>query len=146
MLRRELRDGQKVDAYQATLMDFGIAKMAKGASRITRDGTIGTLAYVSPEQIENAVNVDARADLYSFGVVMYEMLTGQLPFSGGSAASIIHGHLSQPVPDVRTLNPDLPQHVAVALERALGKTPVLRFQSACEFMEALSAKNSVTAV
>ncbi len=145
MLRRELQDGEKTDSYQATLMDFGIAKMAKDTNRITREGALGTLAYISPEQIENAVSADYRADIYSLGVVLYEMLTGQPPFPSTSAAQLIHSHLSLPVPDPRTLNPDLPHHVAAALERALSKDPLLRFGSASEFIQALTT-HSVSAV
>ena len=145
---------------EAKLLDFGLAKLAAGpghseggsagteagAARphaadpptITRAGevttagtTLGTVAYMSPEQARGEA-VDARSDLFSFGVVLYEMATGVLPFRGDSATAIIDAILNrQPVPPLR-LNPDLPGGLDRVIAKALEKDPALRYQGAAE--------------
>lgn len=126
MLARET-DG----ATKAVLMDFGIAKIQNSLTSLTGSGAIGTIDYMSPEQIMESRQVDRRSDVYALGVLLYLMLTGELPFKG-NPAQILFAHLQQPVPDPRVLAPDLPHHVAYAIMKALSKTPEDRFESAGE--------------
>lgn len=124
---------------RAVLMDFGIAKSYAAATRLTQSGMIGTLDYISPEQIQGASEVDGRADVYSFGVMAYQVLTGELPFKHNNPGAMVMAHLMQPAPDPRRLAPELPDDAADALMRAMAKSPEARFASAGEFIAALAA-------
>jgi serine/threonine-protein kinase len=121
---------------QAKVADFGIAR-AGDTSQMTQTGTIvGTMQYLSPEQAEGQP-VDRRADLYSAGVVLYELLTGRVPFDGEAPISIAIKHISEhPVPPGQ-LRPGLPPALEAVVMRALEKDPARRFQSAEEFIAAL---------
>ena len=123
------------ETYRAILMDFGITKI-KDANTLTGTGAIGTIDYMAPEQIINAGEVDHRADIYALGILAYEMLLGERPFSGG-AAQVMFAHIQQPAPDPRDINPDLPRSIAKAIMRALEKSPEDRFESAQEMIEAM---------
>ncbi len=118
------------------LMDFGIAK-TNTDHQLTRPGTtVGSLYYMSPEQVRGDT-VDARSDIYSFGVTLYQMLTGRRPFHGESAYSVLTAQLNEaPVPPAQ-LNPTLPAGLDEVVLRAMAKAPEQRFQSAEEFRQAL---------
>jgi serine/threonine-protein kinase len=123
---------------QVKLMDFGIAKNAD-EMQLTRPGmTIGSVYYMSPEQVRGGT-VDARSDLYSFGVTLYESLTGRKPFEADTSYSVLNAHLTvAPVPPIE-VNPALPPQVNQIILRALEKKPEDRFQTAQEFHDALKA-------
>jgi len=126
--------------------DFGIARA--GVSQMTEAGSIiGTAQYLSPEQARGAP-VDQRSDLYSMGIVLYEMLTGQVPFTGESPVEIAMKHLSDPPRPPSLLRPDIPPDLDMVVLRALAKNPEDRFQTA-EEMDAelgrVAAGASVTA-
>ncbi|HEY9231989.1 MAG TPA: protein kinase, partial [Blastocatellia bacterium] len=118
------------------VVDFGIAKMQEDVSRRAAltgaNLIIGTPRYMSPEQAQEQT-VDARSDIYSFGVVVYEMLAGTPPFSGGSATRLLIAHTVEPPPPLNTQRPDIPPAVAAVVMRALEKDPARRQQSAAEF-------------
>ncbi len=121
----------------ALVADFGIGKALTGTTSITRSGmSIGTPAYMSPEQASGDATIDGRSDLYSLGCVLYEMLTGEPPFTGPNAQSIIAKRFVSPVPSVRTTR-DVPDGVDAALSRVLARTPVDRYRTGAEFAEAL---------
>jgi len=123
---------------QPILTDFGIAKLTNDtAPSITRSTMMGTLDYVAPEQIMTAREVNHRADIYSLGVVAYQMMTGATPFNGGPG-QLVFAHLNKPAPDPRRLNPSLSDDAAQAVMRAMSKRPDERFASAGAFARALT--------
>jgi serine/threonine protein kinase len=125
----------------AVLLDFGIARavVASGTDQLTRSGiAVGTSTYMSPEQITALADIDHRCDLYSLGCMLYECLAGQPPFSHRNEAVVLQLHLTQPVPDVRTLRGDTPVDLAVGIARALAKNPEDRWPSASRMREALA--------
>ncbi|MBA3453681.1 MAG: serine/threonine protein kinase, partial [Deltaproteobacteria bacterium] len=126
----------------AKVLDFGIAKLAPGLSNAmsprTRTGALlGTPAYMAPEQISGAENVDARTDLYAAGIVLFEAVTGRTPFHGDTLYDLMRAHLEQAPPSPRSLRPDLPLAIERVILRALEKDPAHRFQSAAEMTHAL---------
>ena len=117
--------------------DFGIAHF--GASELTSTGIVmGTSRYLSPEQARGEPT-DERSDLYSAGVVLFEMLTGRLPFEGDNDLAIALQHANDPAPSPTTFVPDLPPGLDAIVARALRKDPAARFQTAAEFFAALAA-------
>jgi serine/threonine protein kinase/Flp pilus assembly protein TadD len=126
----------------ALVADFGIARAAGVAAgdRFTRPGlSLGTPAYMSPEQAAGEQEVDGRADQYSLACVLYELLAGQPPFTGPSARAVLSRQVLDPVPPLTTLRPGVPTSVPRAIERALAKAPPDRFSSVLEFLGALEA-------
>ncbi len=116
------------------LTDFGLARMAQaGESTLSQDMLIGTPQYISPEQAKGEP-VDPRSDIYSLGVVLFEMLTGRVPFSADTPYSIIHDHIYAPLPLPRSINPALAPEVERVLLKALAKEPAARFNDASEFL------------
>jgi serine/threonine protein kinase len=120
---------------EAVLMDFGLAKFHHATNRIT-DASIGTLGYMAPEQILASQDIDYLADIYSLGVVCYELLTGVLPFDGNTG-QILYAHINHERPDPRNIDPDIPAHMAKAVIKAMAINNSERFQSAGELAEAL---------
>lgn len=130
----------------AIVADFGIARAVSSATseKLTQTGmSIGTPAYMSPEQSVGESDLDARSDLYAVGCVLYEMLAGEPPYSGGSPQAIMAKRFRDPVPRVSTLRETVSPAIESALLRVLAKSPADRFQSASEFIAALSACSNI---
>jgi serine/threonine-protein kinase len=121
------------------LLDFGIAKLTQdGDMRQTRTGMVmGTPYYMSPEQCEGKRNIDHRSDVYSLGVVMYELLTGTVPFLGEGFGEIIVAQITRPPTPPRQLRPNIPEEIEAVCLKALQKSPAARFQTMDEFSAAL---------
>jgi serine/threonine-protein kinase len=138
IVHRDIKPANMILTPQGTLklMDFGIARMAD--RRLTQTGlTVGSLYYMSPEQINDPQNIDARADLYSVGVSLYQMVTGTRPFEGDSDFSIMSAHISaNPVPPIQ-IDPRTPQALNDIILMAIAKERDKRFQSAQAFRRAL---------
>jgi eukaryotic-like serine/threonine-protein kinase len=125
----------------ALVADFGIARalQAADAEHLTATGVaVGTPAYMSPEQAGGASSVDGRSDLYSLGCVLYEMLTGEVPYTGRTPQAVIAKRVLEPLPHVRTLRESVPSAVEQAISRALALIPADRFATAAEFAHALA--------
>ncbi|QUW03512.1 SUMF1/EgtB/PvdO family nonheme iron enzyme [Chloracidobacterium validum] len=122
------------------VLDFGIAKIQTSTVvNMTTEGTMmGTPRYMSPEQCRGGA-IDGRADLYSLGVVLYEMCAGQPPFDGDSPLTVALKHVNEPPPPLRQFNPNISEEIAAVIHRALEKSPSDRFRTAQEFSQALLA-------
>jgi eukaryotic-like serine/threonine-protein kinase len=120
------------------LMDFGIARSSTDGALTSTGTTLGSLNYMPPEQVRGE-QADARSDIYSFGVSLYEMLTGKLPFQGDSQYSLMTAHLNSNPPAPITLRHDLPESLNEIILMAMAKDPADRFQSADAFRAALSS-------
>lgn len=129
---------------QAILTDFGLARMVEGA-RFTQTGVAGTPYYMSPEQGQS-LEIDSRTDIYSLGIVLYEMLTGRPPYVADTPVAIVLMHVQDPLPPPRRLNPAISPEVEQVLFKALEKEPEKRFQRASElamaFWEACKASQA----
>jgi serine/threonine-protein kinase len=133
--------------------DFGIARAlsgrdddSSGESHLTETGTsIGTPAYMSPEQASGDKHLDARSDIYSLGVVLFEMLAGEPPFAGPTAQAVIAKRFAGETPRVRQARPSTPEAVEQAIARALALTPADRFATAADFAKALAGPSPATA-
>ncbi|MGH7580494.1 MAG: protein kinase domain-containing protein [Gemmatimonadales bacterium] len=126
----------------ALVADFGIARAitAAAGTRLTETGlTLGTPAYMSPEQAAGEARLDGRADEYSLACVLYEMLVGEPPFKGPSAQAVLARHSMDPVPRLRTVRETVPEGVEQVVRRALAKVPADRFPSVRQFADALAA-------
>jgi serine/threonine-protein kinase len=125
----------------AVVADFGIARAVTeaGGGRLTETGlSLGTPQYMSPEQATGDRDLDGRSDVYALGCVLYEMLAGEPPYTGPTAQSVIAKVLTETPRPVRNARPAVPDHVEVAIHRALARLPADRFRTAAEFAEALS--------
>jgi len=129
--------------------DFGIARAvtAAGGDSLTATGVaIGTPAYMSPEQAGGSKDVDGRSDLYSLGCVLYEMLAGHPPFTGGTAHEILARHSMDAVPSLAAARPTVPEGLERAIATALAKVPADRFSTAAQFADALARRGSSATV
>ena len=127
----------------AVVADFGIARIVQdaGAERLTGTGmSIGTASYMSPEQFSGE-KVDGRSDVYALACVLYEMLVGQVPFTGPNAMAIMARHTMQAVPSIRLVRSSVPEDVEAVIFHALEKVPADRFASVDEFKNALLSGN-----
>lgn len=148
VVHRDIKPGNIMISAEGTpkILDFGLAQVATGTlsrdSSITKQGQIiGTPAYMSPEQAEGKV-VDARSDIFSFGVVMYEALTGIRPFTGESYAEVVSNVLKHDPPSAGRLRPGIPKHLTRLIEGCLKKRPHERFGDMSEVKSILEKKGS----
>jgi serine/threonine protein kinase/Flp pilus assembly protein TadD len=132
---------------EATVTDFGIAKAisASAGEHLTETGTsLGTAAYMSPEQASAEHEIDGRSDIYSLACMLFEMLAGEPPYTGPSAQAIIVRRFTEPVPSIRAKSPSVPEAVDRAISRALARDPADRFGSAAQFVQALGSGGNAT--
>ena len=132
ILHRDIKPSNVIvaDDGQMYLADFGLARIAEmGESTLSGDMIMGTPQYISPEQAMGIKDLDARTDIYSFAVILYEMVVGQVPFSADTPFSIIHDHIYSPLPLPKTVNPSVPEEVERVLLKALAKERDDRYQS-----------------
>ncbi len=130
------------ESGELKIMDFGISRTTKVRPQdpsLTTAGTVmGTPHYMSPEQAQGKI-ADFRADIYSLGIVLFECLTGKLPFQGETTTQIVIAHVQTAAPRLRSLKPDLPQDLEDAVLRCMAKDPAQRWQKVCDLNEVLSA-------
>jgi serine/threonine-protein kinase len=127
------------ETEQPYLCDFGLARHATSAESLTgTQGFIGTIAYIAPEQIASG-NVDARADVYSLGCVLFECLTGNPPFSRDSDLRVIFAHVNEPPPLLTAARPELPAQIDAVVQKALAKEPDERYSTCSELVAEAAA-------
>ena len=140
VLHRDVKPSNVMLARDGTifLADFGLARIAQaGESTLSTDSLLGTPSYMSPEQGRGVKDLDAGTDIYSFGVVLYELIVGQVPFSADTPYAVIHDHIFTPLPRPRDLNPDVPEAVQAVLIKALAKDRSDRYSTVNELVAAL---------
>lgn len=119
------------------LADFGLARIAQdGESTLSADSIMGTPQYISPEQAMGKKDLDNKTDVYSFGVMLYEMVVGRVPFTADTPFSIIHDHIYSPMPLPRSINPNVPEPVERVLLKALAKDRLDRYETIEELVHA----------
>jgi pentatricopeptide repeat protein len=150
VVHRDIKpDNVLLSGGTAVVTDFGIAKAISAARAPSEGGTltqlgtsIGTPAYMAPEQAAGDPNVDHRADIYSLGIMAFEMLTGQTPFHGRTPARMLAAHLTETVPPVSQLRPDVPAALEALVARCLEKDPAQRPQSGADIAQQLDASTT----
>ena len=151
VIHRDLKPGNVIvtPAGRPLLIDFSLAKLSEDERSLaltTRGAPIGTPVYMPPEQITNTGEVDHRADVYSLGVMLYELLAGAPPFAGESA-SVLYGRILTATPrPLAELRPDLPRWLGPVVAKAMARTPAARYASAEEFRQALLGAGAVASV
>ncbi|MEO6527918.1 MAG: serine/threonine-protein kinase, partial [Gemmatimonadaceae bacterium] len=126
------------DSGRAMVTDFGIARAMEGGTRLTQTGVaVGTPTYMSPEQAMGERELDGRSDIYSLGVLGYQMITGRVPFSAGNSMALLLKHVSERPRPIAELRPEAPKQLCDAIERALRKAPEDRWPTASAFRDAL---------
>ncbi|MCX6579775.1 MAG: protein kinase [Candidatus Aminicenantes bacterium] len=119
---------------KATIIDFGVAKDILSDTKLTKTGMqIGTPNYMAPEQFEDSKRVGYQIDIYSLGAVLFQMLSGELPFKGNNSFEVMCGHFHKPVPDIKVINPNLPEVINRIIQKAMAKNPNERYQNAKNF-------------
>lgn len=130
----------------AYLSDFGIAKLSEATSSFTGNASIGTPAYMSPEQIRGGAPIDGRSDIYSLAITLYEMLAGEVPYKGETTTQQMMKHILEPVPRITQASPNIAPGIELVLMKALAKSPGDRFTTAAAFVEALANPEPVVFV
>lgn len=140
IIHRDLKPGNILfDEYNnAYISDFGIAKLAQSSTKLTSSGIIGTPTHMSPEQARGE-EVDGRSDIYSLGVILFEMLSGQTPFEATTPLGMALKHATEPAPHILDINPNLPPGVEAVIKKVLSKKREQRYDFGTEFANAFIA-------
>ncbi|MCI0608264.1 MAG: protein kinase [Anaerolineae bacterium] len=140
VIHRDLKPGNILfDEYNNPyISDFGIAKLSQASIKLTNSGIIGTPTYMSPEQAQGET-VDGRSDIYSLGVILFEMLSGKTPYEATTPLGMAFKHASDPVPRILNINPNLPPGIEAVIEKVMAKDRDERYSSGAEFTNTLSA-------
>jgi serine/threonine protein kinase len=150
IVHRDLKPGNILfdEVGNAFISDFGIAKFTQAATRITHSGIIGTPRYMSPEQARGD-DTDGRSDLYTLGVMFFEILSGKPPFDAVTPLALALKHATEPAPNILDIKPDLPEGLGYVFDKALQKEPAERYRTCAEFanafLEALPADTAPNA-
>ena len=141
IIHRDLKPGNILfDQYgEAYLSDFGIARLTEATTTLTGAAIVGTPAYMSPEQARGDLDIDGRSDLYAVGAIIFQMLSGKLPYESTTPLGLAMKHITDPVPSINQVRPDLPPTFDRVIETAMAKDRTERFQSGKELANALNA-------
>ncbi len=120
------------------ITDFGLVKLTQGSDSLTSGNVIvGTPAYMSPEQARGESDIDGRSDIYALGVILFQMLSGQLPYQADTPIGLIMQHITEPVPHIMDANPNLPSGCAMVIACAMAKEPNDRYETATDLAQSL---------
>ena len=141
IIHRDLKPGNILfDQYgKAYLADFGIVKLAEATLTLTGDSVIGTPAYMSPEQIKRGKGLDSHSDVYSLGVILFQMLTGRIPFEADTPTQQMMAHVLEPIPNILDVKRDLPSTCQIIIAKAMAKEPGERYVTAGELAAAITS-------
>jgi serine/threonine-protein kinase len=139
IIHRDLKPGNILfDQYgEPYISDFGIAKIAATPSNVTGSAIVGTPAYMSPEQAQGE-GIDGRSDIYGLGVILFELLSGRQPYHGDTPMSVVVKHITDPVPHILDVKPDLPPAIEAVIEKAMAKDRDERFPTVKALSDALN--------
>jgi hypothetical protein len=140
IIHRDIKPGNLLFHQDGRLLlsDFGIVRLIAMPSLTTAGSFLGTAEYASPEQV-SAAELDPRSDIYSLGIILYELLTNNVPFTGPNPFAVMSKQLSEPVPSIRNIRPDLSPSIEFVVKKALAKNPKDRYQNAIEMADDLNA-------
>ncbi|HLA45354.1 MAG TPA: protein kinase [Aggregatilineales bacterium] len=139
ILHRDIKPSNVMIEHDGTpyLTDFGLARITtRGESTMSQDVLLGTPNYISPEQARAEKNLGPGTDIYSLGIILYEIVVGRVPFSADTPYAVVHDHIYKPLPIPSLVNPTVPKEIEQVLLKALSKTPEDRFQSAVAMIDA----------
>ncbi len=141
IIHRDLKpDNIHFDQYgNAYISDYGIARIIEATTTLTAGAAIGTPAYMSPEQVQGDREIDGRSDIYSMGIILYQMLTGEVPYQGTTPAKVMLKHILEPIPDLHDLPVELQPIYNKVLLKSLAKNPDERFATVQAMVDALMA-------
>ncbi len=148
IIHRDLKpDNILFDQYhEPYIADFGIAKLSESSAGLTSGNVvIGTPAYMSPEQAQGDANLDGRSDIYTLGVILFEMLTGKLPYEAVTPVGLLMKHIAEPAPDILKVAPNLPASYRQIIYRAMAKRPDDRYSTAVNLAQALTEGSQAAA-
>ena len=140
-IHRDLKPGNILfdRAGEPYISDFGIAKFSASQTNVTGSAIVGTPAYLSPEQAQGDANIDGRSDIYAVGVILFEMLSGRQPYEADTPMGVVVKQITDPVPHILDLNPNLPPEIEEIIEKAMAKNRDERFSTTREMADALEA-------
>jgi predicted Ser/Thr protein kinase len=139
MIHRDVKPSNVLidESGNCLLTDFGLARMIESTSNLTTSGAIvGTPAYMSPEQ-GTGRKIDHRSDIYSLGIIFFELLSGRVPYTAETPVAIVFKHIQEPLPSIKKYNPDISTEVEMILFKVLAKNPEDRYQTVDDFLHAL---------